>query len=142
MGGVEYMVEEFDAWMRMAWGQAPERPLNNKEVVNHLEDFGMSEDASTHRKLAMLSSGQRSKVMFAASFWTKPHIICLDEPTNYLDSDTVDSLSKALRNFRGGYAIVSHAEAFISETCADVWTVAEGGVTVTRKGMPANLPSL
>ena len=35
-------------------------------------------------------------------FWTKPHFIAVDEPTNYLDVETVEALSKALNNFRGG----------------------------------------
>ena len=29
-------------------------------------------------------------------FWTKPHFIAVDEPTNYLDVETVEALSKAL----------------------------------------------
>merc|ERR1719277_2594349 len=107
--------------MQAVWGTGPERLLTQRELVNHFEDFGLPEEVSTKRKLAMLSSGQRSKVMLAASFWTRPHVVCLDEPTNYLDSDTVDALTQALRNFRGGYAIVSHCETFISATCEELW---------------------
>jgi len=132
--GVEYMADEYDAWMAAAWGTQPERPLTARELTAHFEDFGLSEDVSCKRQITMLSSGQRSKLMLAASFWTKPHIICLDEPTNYLDSDTVDQLSRALRQFKGGYAIVSHSERFVEDVCGEVWTVDEGVVTATQKG--------
>merc|ERR1719491_1321414 len=129
--GVEYMVEEYDMWMMQVWGTSPERPLTARELINHFEDFGLPEDISSKRQISMLSSGQRSKVMLAASFWTRPHIVCLDEPTNYLDTDTVEALTKALRNFKGGYVIVSHSESFIAETCEEVWTVADGNFTVS-----------
>lgn len=132
--GVEWMADEYDIWMANAWGTGQERPLTSKEIISHLEDFGLPEGVSCGRQLSMLSSGQRSKVLLAASFWTRPHVVCLDEPTNYLDAETVEALSKALRIFRGGYVIVSHSESFINETCEEVWTVADGGLTVSHRG--------
>jgi len=132
--GVEYMAEEYDAWMAAAWGSSPERPLTDRELIHHFEDFGLPAEIANKRQLSMLSSGQRSKVMLAASFWTRPHFICLDEPTNYLDTEMVEALTQALRHFRGGYAIVSHSENFIAETCEEIWTVADGGVSVKSRG--------
>ena len=38
-------------------------------------------------------------------FWTKPHFIAVDEPTNYLDVETVEALAKALQ---GVSRICSH----------------------------------
>jgi len=139
--GVEFMAEEYDERIAAAWGNSPERPLTSQELSAHLEDFGLPEEVATKRQLSMLSSGQRSKLMLAASFWTRPHIICLDEPTNYLDADTVEALTRALRNFRGGYVIVSHSESFVDQVCEDVWTVADGGVTISHKGSIDNAAS-
>jgi len=34
--------------------------------------------------------------------WINPHIIALDEPTNYLDNDTLAALTKALSDFKAG----------------------------------------
>lgn len=123
--GVEYMVEEYDRWMATVWGTGPERMLTRRELVHHFNDFGLPEEVSTKRKIEMLSSGQRSKVMLAASFWTRPHIVCLDEPTNFLDTETIEALTEALRKFNGGYVIVSHSENFIADTCKEVWRVAD-----------------
>merc|ERR1712151_12734 len=67
-----------------------------------------------------------------AAFWTKPHAIALDEPTNYLDPETVDALARALRNFRGGVIAVTHSQRFIDETCTEAWTVSEGGIAVSK----------
>lgn len=131
--GVEFLADEYDEMLAVAWGTSPERPLTMQELASHFEDFGLPEDVSCKRQLSMLSSGQRSKLMLAASFWTRPHIICLDEPTNYLDADTVEALQRALRNFRGGFAIVSHSECFVDAVSEEVWTVAEGSVSVDAR---------
>ena len=34
--------------------------------------------------MAALSGGQKVKVVIAAAMWNQPHIVILDEPTNYL----------------------------------------------------------
>ena len=63
----------------------------------------------------MLSAGQKNKLMLGAAFWTKPHIVCLDEPTNFLDVETVEASQKALRSFLGGCVVLTHNEQFIAE---------------------------
>ena len=40
--------------------------------------------------------------------WSKPHMIALDEPTNYLDNDTLAALTRELKSFRGAVVAVSH----------------------------------
>jgi elongation factor 3 len=40
--------------------------------------------------------------VLAAAMWINPHIIALDEPTNYLDNDTLAALTKALSDFKAG----------------------------------------
>merc|ERR1712014_76815 len=111
------------------------------EVARHLEDFGLPEDASCNRQISMLSSGQKVKMMLASSFWTKPHIVCLDEPTNYLDTDTVEALQKAFCNFRGGFVVVSHNERFIETVCDSIWEVADGKVTTRVNNRAQNATS-
>lgn len=138
--GVGHMIAHFDDMLSAAWGTEPQRPLTVKELTRHLEDFGLPEDASCHRQISMLSSGQKVKMMLAASFWTKPHIVCLDEPTNYLDTDTVEALQKALCNFKGGFVVVSHNERFVDAVCEQIWEVADGKVT-TRTTLQKNSAS-
>eukprot|EP00929_Paragymnodinium_shiwhaense_P059662 TRINITY_DN2986_c0_g1_i1.p1 TRINITY_DN2986_c0_g1~~TRINITY_DN2986_c0_g1_i1.p1 ORF type:complete len:720 (+),score=175.98 TRINITY_DN2986_c0_g1_i1:39-2198(+) len=130
--GVEHMVHHFNQLMMDAWGEAPERPLTDKELTRHLVDFGLPEDAAQNRRITMLSSGQKVRLLMAASFWTVPHIVCFDEPTNYLDVDSVEALATALRKFKGGYLVVSHNQKFIEEISEESWEVADGSVTVRQ----------
>jgi ATPase subunit of ABC transporter with duplicated ATPase domains len=38
---------------------------------------------------------QRSRLVLAAAMWSKPHLLALDEPTNYLDNDTLYARKQA-----------------------------------------------
>ena len=57
-------------------------------------------------------------------------MIAMDEPTNYIDMETVDALAKALKNFRGGVMVITHSQAFVDEVCTEIWDVKEGSLTV------------
>ncbi|KAI8911173.1 P-loop containing nucleoside triphosphate hydrolase protein, partial [Entophlyctis helioformis] len=76
--------------------------------------------------IGTLSGGQKSRVVFAWMAMSNPHVLILDEPTNHLDMDSIDALAAALREFKGGLAIVSHDEQFLDAVCTEVW-VCEGG---------------
>lgn len=76
-----------------------------------------------HQKIKLLSGGEKSRVVFAALTYSKPHILVLDEPTNHLDYLTVESLIDAVDGFEGGVVIVSHDVHFISELCDEVYAV-------------------
>ena len=73
-----------------------------------------------------MSGGQKSRLVLAAAMWNKPHLIALDEPTNYLDNETLSVLTASLKSFRGGVVTVSHHEDFVRELCTELWHV--GGV--------------
>merc|ERR1712019_31205 len=65
--------EAFDEGIFRTWAGAEPRPLTTKEIVQHLEAFGFSEEMTCRRKISMLSSGQRCKLACGAAFWTRPH---------------------------------------------------------------------
>lgn len=76
-----------------------------------------------------LSGGQRVKVVLAACSWQRPHLIVLDEPTNYLDRDSLGALSKALKSFEGGVIIITHSAEFTKGLTEEVWAVVDGKMT-------------
>jgi ATPase subunit of ABC transporter with duplicated ATPase domains len=109
-----------------------QRPLSRREIVKHCEAFGIDEEMCCNRQIRGFSAGQKVRLSFAAMFWTRPHFIVLDEPTNYLDVETVEALSKALRSFRGGMIMVSPDEDFSNKICNERWLMADGKVTVEK----------
>ncbi len=45
------------------------------------------------------------------------NLLFLDEPTNHLDMQSIDSLTKAIKNFKGSSIIVTHSEKLLREVC-------------------------
>lgn len=102
-----------------------ERPLTDREIIKHMENFCYTEDMTCRQMISSFSAGQKARLMLGAAFWTKPHVIALDEPTNYLDPETVDALARALNFFRGGVIAVTHSQHFIDEVCNEQWLIAD-----------------
>merc|ERR1719453_2367104 len=105
------------------------RPLTQQNVEQHLADTGLEPEYGTHFRINALSGGQKVKVVLAAAMWDQPHIIILDEPTNYLDRDSLGALANAIEAYQGGVIMITHNDAFCRELCPERWvmTPQEGG---------------
>jgi len=102
------------------------RPLSAKNVEQHLEDVGLDKEFGTHYRMSALSGGQKVKVVLAAAMWNQPHILILDEPTNYLDRESLGALAGAIEVFDGGVVIISHNNEFCSKLCPETWVMDSG----------------
>jgi elongation factor 3 len=103
--------------------------LVRKEIEAHCAHFGLDAELISHSRMLGLSGGQRVKVVLAACSWQRPHLIVLDEPTNYLDRDSLGALSKALKAFEGGVIIITHSAEFTKDLTEEVWAVVDGKMT-------------
>ncbi|RHZ65942.1 putative translation elongation factor eEF-3 [Aspergillus thermomutatus] len=121
------MVAEVDQKEALASGQF--RPLVRKEIEAHCANFGLDAELVSHSRMRGLSGGQRVKVVLAACSWQRPHVIVLDEPTNYLDRDSLGALSKAIKTFEGGVVIITHSREFTENLTEEVWAVMDGKMT-------------
>lgn len=130
--GVERLASALDERLAVGAMDSEDRPLTRREIVRHFEGFGLTEELTTQRPISQLSGGQKSKMMLGAAAWNKPHVLCLDEPTNFLDFETVDALGRALRLFRGSVVIVSHNEDFLASICEEVWSVQDQQVLAVK----------
>lgn len=97
------------------------RPLTKENVQKHLADVGLAAEFSTHMRMESLSGGQKVKVVLASALWTQPHILILDEPTNYLDRESLGALARAIRAFEGGVVMITHNSQFCDNLCPVVW---------------------
>jgi len=80
----------------------------------------------SHNTMRGLSGGQKVKIVLGAATWRRPHIICLDEPTNYLDRESLAALIEALKDFQGGVLIITHNRDFSESICKEVWAMRDG----------------
>jgi len=109
-----------------------QRPLTRREIVRHCEAFGIDEEMCCNQQVKGFSAGQKVRLSLSAMFWTKPHFIMLDEPTNYLDVETVEALAKALTNFRGGLVMIEPKTDFVEKICNEKWNMEAGNIVVEK----------
>lgn len=122
--GLEKMINECDAQEAAKLGLT--RPLTQKEIEKHLADVGLEAEFGTHSHIRGLSGGQKVKLVIAAAMWNRPHMLVLDEPTNYLDRESLGALATAIRNYGGGVVIITHNTQFSTALCTEVWAIDSG----------------
>jgi elongation factor 3 len=139
--GAILMVQRFDEKEAIAAGLI-DKPLTSKGVEKHLSNFGIEAEQASHTQIGSLSGGQKVKVVLGASMWQNPHVVILDEPTNYLDRDGLGALTKAIEEFEGGVIIISHNREFANAVSQEKWIMDAGrlrkeGDSIVKDETPA-----
>merc|ERR1711998_799562 len=124
MGYLKLVQREDEKQAAMAGLQT--KQLTQPGVEKHLSDFGVDPESASHTQLSQLSGGMKVKVVLAASMWQNPHILVLDEPTNYLDRDGLGALTLALKEWDGGVIIISHNKEFCNAVATEKWIMQQG----------------
>ena len=123
--GFTKMVQRFDEREALRLGTAG-KALTAKNVEEALGNMGLEAEFATHNRVRGLSGGQKVKVVLAAAMWEDPHILVLDEPTNYLDRDSLGALATAIKSYEGGVIMISHNREFTDALCPETWICENG----------------
>jgi ATPase subunit of ABC transporter with duplicated ATPase domains len=78
--------------------------------------------------ISNISGGQRAKVMLVKLLLEKPDLLILDEPTNFLDSNHIEWLTKYLNDYTGTFLIVSHDTVFLNNIVNVIWSVESNNI--------------
>lgn len=130
--GFSKLVQQFDDHEASREGLGY-RELSPLVIRKHFEDVGLDGDIADHNTLGSLSGGQLVKVVIAGAMWNNPHLLVLDEPTNYLDRDSLGGLAVAIRDWPGSVVMISHNSEFVSALCPEQWIVQDGEVVQRGK---------
>lgn len=84
-------------------------------VRNLLGSLGFNID-KINKNPEILSGGERVRLSLAKVLVGNYHLLILDEPTNYLDIDTLKSIEKFLINYPGTFILISHDDIFVKNT--------------------------
>lgn len=80
----------------------------------------LSAETDRDRPLATLSVGQRYRVRLACLLGADHDFLLLDEPSNHLDAEGLEFLTRSLRAHRGGVVLVSHDRALLSDVATTI----------------------
>lgn len=92
------------------------------EIKGILNSMAFTEEYF-HKKIDMLSGGERTRLSLACLLLKKPNLLLLDEPTNHLDIGTLKWLEQYLKGYKGTLIIVSHDRYFLNQTVNRIFEV-------------------
>jgi ATPase subunit of ABC transporter with duplicated ATPase domains len=95
-------------------------------VRQYLGAFGLG-GRHALQSISKLSGGERMRLCFATVLAEEPHLLAMDESTNHVDIETLDSMSRALHAYEGSVLMVSHNQGFLSGFCTELWVIEDGG---------------
>jgi ATP-binding cassette subfamily F protein 3 len=86
----------------------------DRQLARNICGAMMFEGDAALKKIAVLSGGEKSRVMLGKLLATPLNLLLLDEPTNHLDMDACDALIAAIDSFDGTVIMVTHNEMFLN----------------------------
>jgi len=113
------------------------KQLTQPGVEKHLTDFGVDPESASHTQINQLSGGMKVKVVLAAAMWQNPHVLILDEPTNYLDREGLGALVLAIKDYKGGVLIISHNKEFCDGVATEKWIMQGGRLRIEGESVDA-----
>ncbi|AOZ50070.1 ABC-F family ATPase [Chromobacterium vaccinii] len=102
-------------WMRQ-WGQEGDDEQAIRATLGRLL-FGGDEVGKAVR---VLSGGEKGRMLYGKLILQKPNVMIMDEPTNHMDMESIESLNMALEKYKGTLIFVSHDRQFVSSLATHV----------------------
>ena len=117
------------SWMSRYTGKADDDQLVRATLGRLL--FSGDE---TKKSVKVLSGGEKGRMIYGKLMLTKPNVLLMDEPTNHMDMETIESLQIGLEHYAGTLVFVSHDREFVGGLATRVLELKPGGKIVDFRG--------
>ncbi|WP_413463040.1 ABC-F family ATPase [Plesiomonas shigelloides] len=107
--------DEFDCDLNLYdWLDQWKKPGDDEQVVRGMLGRMLFSQNDILKSVRVISGGEQGRMLFAKLMLQKPNILVMDEPTNHMDMESIESLNLALENYKGTLFFVSHDRQFVS----------------------------
>jgi ATP-binding cassette subfamily F protein 3 len=114
IGYYDQRLDEFDPEMTVIEAAWEDRDVKEQEVRDVLASM-LFRGEDIHKRIELLSGGERARVRLTQLLLDKPNVLVLDEPTNHLDIPSREALEATLAAFEGTILCVSHDRYFLNK---------------------------
>jgi ATPase subunit of ABC transporter with duplicated ATPase domains len=96
------------------------QPGDDEQIVRATLGRLLFSGDETQKSVRVLSGGERGRMLFGKLMLQRANVLVLDEPTNHMDMESIESLQLALELFPGTLILVSHDRQFVSALATQV----------------------
>ena len=117
------------AWMSQYTGKA-----DDDQIVRATLGRLLFSGEETKKSVKVLSGGEKGRMIYGKLILTKPNVLLMDEPTNHMDMETIESLQIGLEHFAGTLVFVSHDREFVGGLATRIIEMRSDGKLVDFRG--------
>ena len=119
---------EFENDMNLfEWMSQWRQPTDDEQAVRgYLGRLLFSAD-DIKKSVKVLSGGEQGRMLFGKIMMQRPNILIMDEPTNHMDMESIESLNMAMEQFEGTIIFVSHDREFVSSLATRIIELEQNG---------------
>ncbi len=110
-------------WMGQ-WGQEGD----DEQVIRGTLGRLLFSQNDIKKSVKVLSGGEQGRMLFGKLMLQKPNVLVMDEPTNHMDMESIESLNLALEHYPGTLLFVSHDREFVSSLATRIVEVTADGI--------------
>jgi ATPase subunit of ABC transporter with duplicated ATPase domains len=116
-------------WMSQFTGKA-----DDDQIVRATLGRLLFSGDETKKSVKVLSGGEKGRMIYGKLMLTKPNVLLMDEPTNHMDMETIESLQIGLEKYPGTLIFVSHDREFVGSLATRIIELRAGGTIADFRG--------
>jgi ATPase subunit of ABC transporter with duplicated ATPase domains len=101
-------------WMRQ-WATHQE-----EQVIRGILGKLLFSGEEANKSVSVLSGGEKGRMLYGKLMLLQLNILIMDEPTNHMDMESIESLNIALEKYTGTLIFVSHDRQFVSSLATQI----------------------
>ncbi len=121
--------QEFAAEMTAyEWMDQWSRPEHDEQFIRGILGRLLFSKDDISKNVSVLSGGEKGRMLFGKLMLTQPNILFMDEPTNHMDMESIESLNMALDIYEGTLIFISHDREFVSSLATRIIELSADGL--------------
>ncbi|HEX3847179.1 MAG TPA: ABC-F family ATPase [Steroidobacteraceae bacterium] len=117
------------SWMSQYTGKA-----DDDQIVRATLGRLLFSGEETKKSVRVLSGGEKGRMIYGKLMLTRPNVLLMDEPTNHMDMETIESLQIGLEHYPGTLIFVSHDREFVGGLANRIIEMRPGGKISDYRG--------
>ena len=105
---------------RASSGKPPGKQGRDEQVIRGTLGRLLFGSNDVVKQVQVLSGGEKGRMLYGKLILQKPNVLIMDEPTNHMDMESIESLNMALEKYKGTLIFVSHDRQFVSSLATQI----------------------